>query len=717
MDNIQVEDALLDLLSVFEPEKAKTLEFTVIHDNQDMLYSASQHVGKALGISLNRPASSPSKKPLEFLEAIAEVSKFRFRAEKLLINWWENDCGPLLGFLKLSGKPVALIQKKSKYYRIDAEAGEERLLTSEIASTLSDTAYRFYKTLPETVLTWRDLFRFMIGDLKSDLKKILAFQCMVGLIALLFPIFTGVIFETLIPYADTSRLFQIIFVLGVITVVSITFELAGAICLLRVRVKADVMMQSAVWDRVLRLPLSFFRKFTAGDLANRASGIDSIQEYLTSVVVVSILNGFFSLFSLGLMFYYDVWLALAATGLALIAIVITLGFNINQLKYQRPLLEREGKISGFLFQILASIHKLRVANSEKRAFGVWAKKFTEKNRIFLNAALNVIGYNVFYPFYISLSTIVLYALVVMRGENLSFGSFIAFNVAFGQFFAAALAMTSILIRSLSILPLYERVKPILETLPEPEKANTDIGEIKGDILIQSLSFRYLPDTLPVLQEISLSVKAGSMVAIVGETGSGKSTVLRLLLGFEAVPKGSIFYDEHDLNSVNIRALRKQFGVVLQNSVIMPGSIYENITALLPGLTLEDAWMAAERMGIANEIRQMPMGMHTWISEGGRNISVGQRQRILLARAIVHKPKILILDEATSALDNITQASIYEELSHLRMTRIVVAHRLTTVKNADYIYVLHQGNIVQSGTFTDLMEKPGIFADLVERQIL
>lgn len=713
-----IDDGLIELVSIFEPEEVERIYLDKVQENPDQLFETCKIVGKALGITIIKPQfTSKNLTQIELLESIIEASGIRMREINLIENWQMNDCGPLLGFRRENADPIALIRENGKYYLVDSKLKTKQMVDEQITKSLSETAYQFYKTLPDVPLNWRHLFFFVFGDLKKDIKNILILQLYAGLLALLIPIVTGLIFENIIPNADKRQLGQLTILLVLTTLVSIAFGLVQSFALMRIRFKSNVNMQAAVWDRVLKLPLPFFRQFISGDLANRARGIDTIQQFLTSTTITSILSGTFSILSLFLMFYYDVWLSLAATVLGIIAVVISLLFNRIQLKYQRPLLDLQGKISGIVFQLLTSINKLRVAHSEKQAFAHWAKFFSKKNILFKNAQMNVITFGIFYPFFVALSTIVLYSIVVARGNNLSFGHFVAFNAAFGQFMSAILSMASIVNSSLMIAPLYERVKPILLATPEIGNMGVNPGPLKGNINVQNVTFRYQKDSIIALENVSLEIEEGAFVALVGPTGSGKSTLFRLLLGFEEIEKDKIFYDSHDLISLNKKAVRKQMGVVSQNSMLLPGSIYENITNFSPCLILTEAENAAKLMQILDEIQTMPMGMHTLISEGSRNISVGQRQRILLARAIIHQPKILLLDEATSSLDNVTQALIYEQLETLKMTKIVAAHRLSTIKKADRIYVLEHGMIVQQGNYAELIKKPGLFAEMAKRQIL
>jgi len=712
-----VDDSVVEILSIFEPEE----ENKPFHPSsaQDILYAVCLRVAKSAGIILEKPKIYPHKiyNTDEFLESVSEASQCRIRLMTLTKNWWKEDCGPLIGFKGEGGRAGALIYNNGQYNYFDPVANTSTPVTKEFTEMLSNKAYRFYKTFPDEKLTWRSLVQFVFRDLKPDFIRIFIIQSILGLLALLLPIITGMIFQTIVPNADVSSLKQTIIILIAASFVSSGFGLVQELCVIRISFKSDILMQSALWDRVLRLPLSFLRQYTVGDLANRVEGIDEVQQFITGSMFSTLLHGLFSILSLFLMFYYDVWLALAATGLAFIAVLISFTFNFIQLRYQRPLLEIQGKISGILFQLLSNITKLRVANSEKEAFGFWSKYFTKENKLNFRVHLNGIYFGLFTPLYTILGTVVIFALVVQRGEALSFGHFIAFNAAFGQFFAALLGMAAVVNQGLMIVPVYERAKPILNTLPELESKGIDLEELTGKIKFQNLSFKYQTDGLSILEDISLEIEPGSFVALVGPTGSGKTTLFRILLGFEEVAKSRVFYDDVDLTLLNKRTLRKQLGVVTQSTLIIPGTIFGNITNHSPDLTLADAENVAREMCILDEIMAMPMGMHTWISEGGRNISVGQRQRLLLARAIIRNPRILLLDEATSALDNATQALVHKNLAKLKITKVVAAHRLVTVQNADCIYVIDKGKIIEKGTFLELQNKNGLFSNLINRQLL
>jgi NHLM bacteriocin system ABC transporter ATP-binding protein len=391
-----------------------------------------------------------------------------------------------------------------------------------------------------------------------------------------------------------------------------------------------------------------------------------------------------------------------------------------QVRFLRDAYEVGGRISGLTLQFINGIAKFRVAGTEGRAFAAWAREFTKQKIMSIKArrVANVVAvFNSAFPA-LAWGFIFYFAASLMKSpgtRGMSTGEFLAFMAAFVQFSTAALELSSSLISVLGVVPLYERAKPILQTIPEVDTGKTDPGELTGSIDINHVSFRYRSDGPLVLRDVSVSVQPGQFVAFVGPSGSGKSTLFRLLLGFESPESGALYYDGQDLAELDIQAVRRQVGVVLQNARLMTGDIFRNIVGG-GALTIDDAWEAARLAGLDEDVKAMPMGMHTVVSEGGGGLSGGQRQRLMIARAIVHKPRILLFDEATSALDNQTQAIVSRSLKSLNATRVVIAHRLTTVMGADRIHVLDKGILKESGAYQELMAQGGLFAQLAKRQL-
>ena len=499
------------------------------------------------------------------------------------------------------------------------------------------------------------------------------------------------------------------------------FQLAQSFAILRLQTQVSFDTQAAVWDRLLKLKPAFFRQYSTGYLYNRVSAITQIRNRLSGSILRTLFTSIFLLLNLGLLIFYSFHLALVAIAVALVGVIITTISGMITRQKMRPLQQLSGEIFGLTVQLIGGVSKLRVAAAESEAFACWAKKYTQQVKLMLSTQLVedlLTAFNVMLP---AVSSMVLFGLTVsLIGQSggqmgLSTGTFLAFNTAFGTFIGSATRLSNTLIDILEITILWERAQPILQTKTEVDAHKYHPGKLSGQLKLDSVCFRYRQDSSLILNHITLEAQAGEFVAIVGPSGSGKSTILRLLLGFETPEAGKIFYDGRDLSGLDIAAVRRQLGVVLQNGRIMSGSIWENIAGGVI-VTQDEAGLALQMAGLADDIQAMPMGIHTIISEGGGNLSGGQRQRLFIARALVHKPQILLFDEATSALDNRTQAIVIQSLKQLGVTRVVIAHRLSTIRHADRIYVLQDGKIVQQGSFEELAAVEGLFADLMARQM-
>lgn len=683
----------------------------------DALYEAARRVGEAMGLTVEPVPVSRLLKSRDPVSELAKGSGFRSRQVVLRDDWWKADNGPLLAFTEEGGHPVALLpQGPSRYTLLNPEDGSEIEVTEPLAQQLEGVAHMFYRPFPAHPLSVWDLLRYGAHrSIRRDFARVFLLGIATGLLGMFVPIANGILFDTVIPAAQRGPLLQMGLILLSITLATGLFELARSMTMLRIEGKMDGTIQAAVWDRLLNLPASFFRQFTAGDLASRAGSINTMRRMLSGVAVTAIFSGLFSSFNFFLLFHYDVKLALTAVVLALIPMLVTVGVGGVQVRRQRVLLRVQGRLMGSVLQILNGISKFRMAGAEKRAFFLWAKLFGEmKETSFQTRTISNI-HAVFNSFYPLVTSIVLFYMVAAHSQGLSAGQFIAFFSAFTAFLTAMISMSSTVVSILNIVPLFERTKPILLSVPEVQEAMEDPGELAGGIEVRHVSFRYTPEQPLILNDLTLTIRPGEFVALVGASGCGKSSLLRLLLGFEKAESGSVYYDGQDMRTLDIRSVRGQLGVVLQHGKVMAGDIYSNIVGST-NLTHQDAWEAARLAGFDQDIQQMPMGMHTVISEGGGTLSGGQRQRLLIARALARKPKILFFDEATSALDNRTQAIVSESLEKLRATRVVIAHRLSTIMNADRILVLDKGRVVQAGTYEELMKQDGLFVDLAKRQL-
>ena len=719
-EHLAIENAFSQLTAIQDAKWNKVLSH---EKSDDALLAACQRIGEALGVQIKEPPKVDQEKMNVYrsLRNIVKASRIRIRMVLLRGSWWQEDNGPLLGFLQDGKQPIALVQTSPGHYVLyDPSKGIDTPVTRKIAATLLPYAVTFYRSFSERLLKARDVFLFALENLKREFWMIVLMGLCMGILNMLIPLATGVIFDSIIPSAERSQLFQLTLGLILVAFSTALFKIMRSRFILRMEGKVDSNVQSAVWDRLLNLPAPFFRQYSAGDLAMRANGISMIRQILSGMTLNTLLDGVFSLFNLFLLFYYSPFLAMIAMGLILIAVIVVTIASFFQIHYQRRIFDIQGKISGMVLQFLSGgIAKLRVAGAETRAFIKWAMPFAEQKKLAFKSGRvkNVIA--VFYSIFPVLCTLIIFASFSSSdsaSSRITTGIFLGFNAAFSAFLITVLTMAVTFVSSLNVIPIYERAKPIFETKPEVDEFKADPGKISGDVEVRHLSFRYKKDEPLILDDVSFEAKPGQFIALVGPSGSGKSTFLRLLLGFEHPDAGSIYLDGQELSGVDIRAVRQQIGVVLQNGRLMSGDIFSNIVASLP-LTLEDAWEAARMAGFDKDIQDMPMQMQTIINEGASTLSGGQRQRLMIARAIVNKPKILLFDEATSALDNETQSVVSRSLENLKATRIVIAHRLSTIKKADRIYVLVKGKIVQTGNYEELIKQEGPFAELVKRQIV
>ncbi|MEP6779198.1 MAG: NHLP bacteriocin export ABC transporter permease/ATPase subunit [Gemmatimonadaceae bacterium] len=652
--------------------------------------------------------------------AIISASFVRHRRVTLKGEWWKLDGGPLLGFLGEERVPVALISSASGGYTIQNALIKERLVVTEaVASRLHVRAYTFYRPLPAVPLKLRALVQLVAIDIWPDITRIVWFALAMAVLGLALPIVTGKMFSEVIPTADASNALTLFAALLAVALGTVAFEAARGFAFIRAQSRANSGMQAAIVDRLLALPTQFFRKFTVGDLATRADAVNSARQLLSNAVVTSLLGGALALTNLLLMFFIDLKLGFIAfvamaLGAGLTAIVTYTGLNL-----ERQRLVITGRISSLIFELLNGVAKLHVAAAESRMFALWAVQFRELKSVAMKVGVSTTALNAFndvLPTIASVAVFFVAAREFQQPDKLSTAEFIAFSAAFGAALTASTSVSNTLVSLLNIVPLLERITPILQATPEIGDSKPDPGAISGRIEFSHVSFGYVADAPLTIADVTFEIRPGEFVAFVGPSGAGKSTILRLLLGFERPTTGAVYYDGKDLASIDIASIRRQSAVVLQQSRLLAGDIYTNIVGASP-LTMDDAWRAAELAGFADDVRRMPMEMRTVVSDGGSTLSGGQRQRLLIARALARSPRVVLFDEATSALDNRSQEIVTQSLERLQSTRVVIAHRLSTVMRADRIFVMERGRIVQHGRYEELVEMEGLFKQLAERQLV
>lgn len=653
------------------------------------------------------------------LKRILRASNIRSRKITLDKEWWLMDQGPFLAFLKDDNTPVAIIRKKKKYILKNLKSNKELLVDKNIADTIEPVVHSFFSPLPKGKISQMDLLKFTLAFTKKDVVFFFVLGVFGALLSLFIPIMSGYIFNTIIPGGEKSSLIDIGYELVTLVLILGVINMAKSIAVLRFEGKSSYKLQSAVWDRILSLKVPFFSKYDAGNLAERSLGIEKIRTILSANVMGAIVAAIFSVFYLALMFYYDVTLTILALFLGLAVAAFTLTISRLAYKHVAGIMRMQAIISGFMMMMIGGIKKVRMTASEDKVFDIWADKYSQQKKHYADKQKLIIIATVFtYGFPILASLLIyirIYDLLTVPNPSFSIGDFIAFNTAYLSFQGALISAFMVTVPLMSIKPTLDLLRPLLEAETEDYENKKDVGILTGEIEISNLNFKYQNTDNLILKNLNLKINAGEFVAIVGGSGSGKSTLIRVLLGFEDYDVGTILFNGMDMKEIDIRTIRDQTGVVLQNGKIMQGTVFYNIVGT-SNYTEEEAWEAAKMAGCDEDINSLQDKMNTYLPAGGGILSGGQQQRIVIARALIKKPNLLFFDEATSALDNETQKTVTDNLNQLNATKIVIAHRLSTIRDADSIVVLEKGEIMEYGKYEDLIKNQGFFYNLVKNQM-
>ena len=652
----------------------------------------------------------------EQLEYLLRPSGIMRRVVNLEGTWYRDGVGAFLGTLKTGGVVALLPHGLSGYTFFDYESGKNVRVNRQTAALLATEAICFYKPLPLKKLGIRDLLIYIAETLSpADLLLVGIATLAVTLVGMLGPKLNNIIFSSVIESGDMGLFLAITVMLAATGIANLLLGTIKSIVMERMGIKTGTAVQAASMMRVLSLPTKFFKEYSAGELSSRTQGINSLCNMLVSILLTTGLTSVFSLVYITQIFTYAPLLVIPAITITLATALFTLLTTLVQMKQSKRMMELGAKESGLIYSFITGVQKLKLSGAEKRAFSRWATLYCQKASLTYDPPMFIKLGTVISTGISLVGTIVLYYAAVQSGVSVA--DYFAFNVAYGMVSGAFLSLSSIAMTAANIKPVVEMVKPILETVPEVSMGKKVLTRISGGIELSNVSFRYTESMPLIVDNLSLKIRPGQYVALVGKTGCGKSTLMRLMLGFETPQKGAIYYDGKDLSTVDLKSLRRRIGVVMQNGKLFSGDVFSNIIISAPWLTMDEAWEAAELSGIADDIRDMPMGMHTQISEGSGGISGGQRQRLMIARALAPKPRILMFDEATSALDNLTQKAVADSLASLKCTRIVIAHRLSTIKECDRIIVLDAGRVIEDGSYDELIARDGYFAELVARQRL
>lgn len=711
-DEVLLEESFLDMAgSVMGRQLQASLE-----NNRIRTKNAIDAVLQSMGVR-SRDIPDDITELNDQLDYLLEPHGIMRRAVSLPPGWYKDAAGSMLMIYKEGSIPVAVLPGKINGYEFtDPVTLKKCRINDGTQKLFEETGLCFYKPFPQKKLGIKDLLLYMaLSRSVSDHAMILISSAILTGIGAILPMLTKLAYGRVLKSGEMNMLLALTAFMISVSIGHLMFGTVSNMITQAVQTKQSVAIEAAVMMRILSLPASFFRKFSAGELYSRVQSISELCKQLASAILSTGVTSLFSLVYIVQVFHYTPALVVPALTITLVTLVFSVVSTLLNTAISRESMKLAAQENGMNYAMITGIQKIKLAGAEKRAFARWARLYSKEAEYMYNPPM-IIKMNSVISAAISLiGTVVMYSAAI--GSGVTYDNYVAFTASYGYISAAFMEISSIALIIAGIRPTIEMVTPILEQEPEVTGGRQIVTRLGGNIELNHVSFRY-SETMPdVLDDLSIRIKSGEYVAIVGETGCGKSTLVRILLGFEKPRVGAVFYDGKDINSLDLRSLRRHIGVVMQNGKLLMGSIFENITISAPWLTMDDAWEAAEAAGIAPDIREMPMGMQTMISEGQGGISGGQKQRLLIARAIAPKPNVLIFDEATSALDNLTQRKVTEALDSYKCTRLVIAHRLSTIQACDRILVLRNGKIAEDGTYDELIAENGFFAELVERQRL
>lgn len=686
----------------------------LLDDESEQAKDALKHILKYYHVKM-QDMPDGIKSFTDQMEYVLRPHGIMRRPVKLTGTWYEDAVGAMLGTLAEDGTVVALLPDGfSGYCYYDAKLGKRVKINKKNISLIDEEAIVFYKPFPQRSISLVDLALYAKDAV--NLKDVVVYAVLMAIvtgIGMILPMINKFLFGRVVEQESTRLLFC---AAAALICTSISKQMIGAMSTLvvsRISTRLDTSVEAATMMRVLSLPASFFKKYSAGELSAHTQYMNSLCNVIADSLFTTGIASVLSLVYITQIFTISSEMVVPSLLIIIVTVVFSLISSFVQMKISKQTMELSSKESGLSFALINGIQKIKLTGAEKRAFAKWANLYAKQAELEYNppmfiklnsvitTAINVIG------------AVVLYAFAAKA--NLSVADYYAFNVSYGMVSGAFSSLAGIALTVANIKPILDMAKPLMDAEPEISENKHMVTRLSGNIELAHVSFKYEESSPLILDDISLKIKAGQYVAIVGKTGCGKSTLMRILLGFEKIQTGAVYYDGKEINTLDLKSLRRRIGVVMQTGKLFAGSLYENIVISAPELTLKDAWDAAKKAGIAGEIQEMPMGMNTLVAEGTGGISGGQKQRVMIARAIAPKPKILMFDEATSALDNITQKIVSDSLDSLKCTRIVIAHRLSTIKQCDRIIVLDKGKIIEDGSYEELIAHNGFFAELVERQ--
>ena len=683
------------------------------------LADALQVIGRREGIDFKipvRPGSSGA--PVSLVDVLdasgVRARRVRFRNEGA---WWRGDSNAMLAFRAEDGQPVALLPGWfGRYREFDPVSRRRVRMTADRAAALADEAWVFYRPLPAGNVRPADLLGFALRGSAADLARLVMAGLPGGLIKLVPALALGFVANQAAGGGGAGALYPAAVAVAGFGLLGALLHLLQSTAMTRLEGRSASRVEAAFWDRLMRLPPSILHRHPSGDLAMSGMTFQNLRDGLQGVVADGLLSILFLLPVLGVIFLYDATLGTVALAFSLVSLLITVVLGLRRIPPCGRMIRAARRVSGRLFQIVGGIGKLRVENAEASAFAVWARDYREQKRAELEMDALEGHSRAFRDALPFLAAGVLLAVVAVGDGDLPVGDFLVVYLVFIAFQYAIARLGESLGTVASMLSAFDQMRPLLAAVPETEVEGAPVEYLGGDILFDRVSYRYDPDGPLVLDDVTIHARPGEFVAIAGESGAGKSTLFRLALGFDRPTAGAVYYDGRDLRHLNLKQVRRRIGAVPQSVGLHPLDLWDNLVGHQGQVASDEVWAAVRVADIEKEIRAMPMGMMTMVGASGNVLSGGESQRVTIARSVIGNPRIMLFDEATNWLDNESQARVMRNLTALTSTRVVIAHRLSTLQQADRIYVLQAGRIVQSGSFDELMEGDGVFRELVRRQV-
>ena len=690
------------------------------HVEDTALADALGIIGRFQGIDFRIPGrSGATDSPLGLVDVLdasgVRARRVRFNAEG---DWWRGDSTAMLAFRAEDGRPVALLPGMfGRYREFDPVSKRSVRMTADRAGALRQEAWMFYRPLPSGSAKPADLLRIALRGSAADMGRMVIAGLPGALIKLLPALALGFVANHMVAGGSAGTLHAVAVTLAGFGLLGALLHLLQSTAMMRLEGRSVSRVEAAFWDRLMRLPPSVLHRQPAGDLATSGMTFQNLRDGLRGVVADSLLSIVFLLPVLGLIFYYDATLGVIGLAFSLASLLVTVALGLRRIPACGRMIRAARRVAGRLFQIVGGIAKLRVESAEGSAFAIWARDYREQKRAelelgaleghsrALGAALPYLA-----------GGVLLFTVAAADDRNLPVGDFLVVYMVFialqsaiarlGQSFGAVAAM----------LPAFDQMRPLLAAVPETEVEGEPVEFLGGEILFDHVSVRYDPEGPLILDDVTIRAEPGEFVAIAGESGAGKSTLFRLALGIDRPSAGAVYYDGRDLRRLNLKQVRRKIGAVPQSVGLHPQDLWDNLVSHHQDVPSEDVWSAVRLAEIEKQIKAMPMGMMTMVGTSGAVLSGGESQRVTIARSVIGAPRIMLFDEATNWLDNESQAKVMQNLTALSSTRVVIAHRLSTLEQADRIYVLQAGKVVQSGSFKELMEVEGVFRELVKRQI-